>query len=73
MLSIHSIAAADAKASALYYESLARRDDYYSSQIEPDGYWIGSGAEKLGLRGNLREGELARLLEGFHRGRPNLS
>jgi len=66
MLSIHSIAAADAKASALYYESLARRDDYYSSQIEPDGYWIGSGAEKLGLRGNLREGELARLLEGFH-------
>lgn len=48
-----------------YYEELAA-EDYYENGGEPPGRLIGSGAEALGLNGELQEGQLKALLEGFH-------
>jgi len=48
-----------------YYEDLAR-DDYYEKGGEPAGRYAGAGAEALGLKGELAQGELGKMLEGFN-------
>ncbi len=51
-----------------YYLGLAATDDYYlSSDKEPPGYWLGEGAIKLGLSGQLKPDEFRRLLRGWSR------
>lgn len=65
MLSIHSIAAADAQGLASYYGDLAR-EDYYATGGEPPGQWFGRGAELFGLAGDVRKGELLSAMHGFH-------
>lgn len=37
----------------------------YSQGGEPPGYWLGRGAEHLGLSGTVRDGELLRLMQGY--------
>jgi Ti-type conjugative transfer relaxase TraA len=68
MLSINSISASSAGAIADYYENLSGKgkDDYYENGKEAAGYWIGGGAEKLGLDGDVKEGELLKMLQGFN-------
>lgn len=68
MLSVRSIGAKDAKALAKYYESQSNIDDYYEEGEEPPGEWMGSGAVKLGLSGEIKEGELLNGMQGFHPG-----
>ncbi|MEX1200281.1 MAG: MobF family relaxase [Methylophaga sp.] len=68
MLSIRSISAKDAYALAKYYESQSAIDDYYEEGEEPPGEWMGSGAAKLGLSGELKDGELLAGMQGFHPG-----
>ena len=48
-----------------YYENLAR-DDYYEKGGEPAGKYAGAGAEHLGLKGELSDGELGQMLQGFN-------
>lgn len=50
-----------------YYDRLAR-EDYYTNEHggEPPGRWIGQHAERLGLTGNVQQGELGKALRGFH-------
>jgi conjugative relaxase-like TrwC/TraI family protein len=51
-----------------YYErSVAEGlDDYYAGRGESPGVWTGRGANALGLEGMVQEGELGRLIRGFH-------
>jgi len=51
---------------AIYYENLAREDYYKAGGGEPPGQWIGHGAAALGLQGEVRHGQLAQMLAGFH-------
>lgn len=44
-------------AMAAYYESLATQD-YYANSDDPPGRWIGKGDERMGLDGEVKEGEL---------------
>lgn len=60
MLSIGAMAGAQGD----YYVHLAR-EDYYLDGGEPPGKWLGTGAEKLGLRGTVDGDELRHLLRGF--------
>lgn len=48
-----------------YYLSLAATDDYYTSGTEPPGYWLGRGAELLGLHGQLEREHFRNLLCGL--------
>ncbi len=48
-----------------YYENLAT-EDYYENGGEPSGNWQGTGADRLGLSGNLQDGQLKMMLEGYH-------
>ena len=48
-----------------YYSDLAA-DDYYEKGGEPPGQWLGSGASRLGLQGKLTEGQLLKMMQGFH-------
>jgi Ti-type conjugative transfer relaxase TraA len=64
MLSIHKIAASSAGGVSRYYENLGR-EDYYTQGGEPPGYWLGHGAEQLGLSGTVRDGELLKLMQGY--------
>jgi conjugative relaxase-like TrwC/TraI family protein len=41
-------------------------DDYYAGRGESPGVWTGRGAKQLGLEGLVHEGELGRLIRGFH-------
>src|SRR5437763_187676 len=41
-------------------------DDYYAGRGESPGVWTGRGARELGLEGLVHEGELGRLIRGFH-------
>ncbi len=53
-----------------YYLQLAR-EDYYLNGAEPPGYWLGSGAESLGMKGVIDHDQYRRLYEGFDaNGRP---
>lgn len=65
MLSVHSIKASGAGGAASYYEGLAR-EDYYQAGGEPPGRYLGEYARELGLEGQVRDGELSRILEGRH-------
>lgn len=49
---------------ASYYENLAK-EDYYTNGGEPPGRWIGEGASRLELSGNVQKGELDAALKGF--------
>lgn len=47
----------------VYYLTLAR-EDYYLAGGEPPGYWIGRGAQGLGLRGTVEREHLRAALDG---------
>jgi conjugative relaxase-like TrwC/TraI family protein len=49
-----------------YYEDAVAlgREDYYSSEGEWPGRWLGGGAEDLGLDGEVRDGQTVRLMSG---------
>src|SRR3954464_12993910 len=51
-----------------YYERsvAAGLDDYYAGRGESPGVWTGRGARELELEGLVHEGELGRLIRGFH-------
>lgn len=65
MLSIGSMSGGQGK----YYAELAR-EDYYLEGGEPPGFWLGSGAEKLGLKGNVRKQDFLELFKGMKGGKP---
>lgn len=63
MLSIGKLAAGPG-AGRYYVDQVARgREDYYGGEGEAPGTWAGSGAALLGLRGEVTEGGIGRLLE----------
>ncbi|MGH3030818.1 MAG: MobF family relaxase, partial [Gaiellaceae bacterium] len=49
-----------------YYEQQVATglDDYYAGRGESPGMWAGSGAEELGLKGVVEDGDLGTLLRG---------
>jgi len=59
MLSIAAMAGGQSS----YYLSLAR-EDYYLEGGEPPGRWLGNGAARLGLSGQVERHELEELFEG---------
>lgn len=59
MLSISGIKNAN------YYENLAT-EDYYEGGGEPAGQWQGQGAARLGMKGELQQGQLQQMLQGWH-------
>jgi conjugative relaxase-like TrwC/TraI family protein len=48
-----------------YYINLALEDYYTRPSAEPEGFWLGSGAAKLGLHGKVDKETLHALFEGF--------
>lgn len=48
-----------------YYLSLSSTDDYYLDGSEPPGFWLGEGAEALGLSGEIESEQFRNLLRGF--------
>ncbi len=48
-----------------YYLNLASRDDYYLDAEEPPGFWLGDGANALGLEGQVDEEAFRNLFRGF--------
>ena len=53
-----------------YYLKLAQ-EDYYTRGTEPPGQWMGEGAERLGLLGEVDPKDLRALVAGFDpRGKP---
>lgn len=65
MLSNKGIKAQDGGEMASYYEGLAA-EDYYTNGGEPPGRWIGQGAERMGLDGEVKEGELRAAFHGYN-------
>jgi len=68
MLSIKPLGKAGsdaAKGASTYYEGLAR-EDYYEKGGEPPGRWMGQLADNMGLQGNVKDGQLKAMFEGFH-------
>src|SRR4051794_10474369 len=68
MLSVGKLAAGPS-AGRYYEDAVARgREDYYSAEGEGElpGRWIGSGADALELGGEVRDGQVVRLLSGEH-------
>lgn len=65
MLSSKGIKAGDASGASAYFEGLAV-EDYYTNGGEPPGRWIGQGAERLGLDGEVKEGELRAAFHGYN-------
>ena len=64
MMSIGKLAAGPG-AGRYYIDQVAQgREDYYAGEGEAAGVWMGTGAARLGLSGEVAEEELARLLEG---------
>ena len=64
MLSISKFSAAPDPA-AYYLEVIANgRDDYYLESGEAPGRWIGGGASRLGLSGEVDAAALRAVLEG---------
>ncbi len=57
-----------AGAARTYYERTVAtdREAYYAGEGEARGEWAGTGAESLGLRGEVADGELSVLLDGRH-------
>jgi Ti-type conjugative transfer relaxase TraA len=48
-----------------YYLELAK-EDYYTKGGEPPGTWQGEGAKLLGLKGQVKEKNLRKILDGFN-------
>jgi conjugative relaxase-like TrwC/TraI family protein len=48
-----------------YYLRLSTADDYYLSGMEPKGFWLGEGAESLGLSGEVKDDQFRNLLRGL--------
>jgi len=68
MLSIKPLGKAGsdaARGASTYYEGLAR-EDYYEKGGEPPGRWMGRLADDMGLQGNVKDGQLKAMFEGFH-------
>lgn len=65
MLTVHKISSSNASGLSRYYEQLGK-EDYYTRGGEPPGYWLGNGAERLGLKGNVGEGQLLSVMQGHH-------
>ncbi|MFI5029044.1 MAG: MobF family relaxase, partial [Solirubrobacterales bacterium] len=62
MLSIGKLGAGQHR---YYTEKVAEgAEDYYSGEGEAEGYWLGDGAEDLGLQGKVDPDQLAALLTG---------
>jgi conjugative relaxase-like TrwC/TraI family protein len=52
---------------AYYLDMVAEgAEDYYSGEGEAPGYWLGQGAEALGLEGKVEPDQLGAMLEGKH-------
>ncbi|MGO9791519.1 MAG: MobF family relaxase [Solirubrobacteraceae bacterium] len=51
-----------------YYERgvACGQDDYYTGAGESPGRWTGAGAERLGLAGEIADGQLSKLVRGLH-------
>ena len=50
-----------------FEEAVAERQvDYYAGRGEAPGVWLGPGAERLGLQGEVQRDDLVRVLEGRH-------
>ena len=48
-----------------YIEAVAKgREDYYAGRGEAPGQWLGTGADALGLEGEVEADELAALMQG---------
>lgn len=60
MLSIGAMKSGQAN----YYQKLAQ-EDYYLNGGEPPGKWLGKGAERLGLMGQVESEQLRNVFEGF--------
>jgi conjugative relaxase-like TrwC/TraI family protein len=62
MLSIGKLAVGQER----YYEQQVAQglDDYVTGRGESPGRWLGRGAEDLGLRGTVEDGELSMLMQG---------
>jgi conjugative relaxase-like TrwC/TraI family protein len=66
MVSIGKLAAAQER---YYLEAVARgREDYYLGSGEAPGRWLGGGAARLGLEGEVTAEALVRVLAGDHPG-----
>lgn len=63
MMSFKSIS--NSSQAALYYENLAV-EDYYELGGEPSGYWVGQLKSAMFLAGEVKNGELGKLLQGYH-------
>ncbi|MCC6235781.1 MAG: relaxase domain-containing protein [Verrucomicrobiales bacterium] len=64
MLSISKAIRGDGAAE--YYLHLAARDDYYLQADEPPGRWMGTGARRLGLVGEVAPEAFRTLFQGRH-------
>ena len=64
MLSVGKLAAGPA--AGRYYEDAVAlgREDYYAGEGERPGRWVGSGADALELEGEVKDGQVVRLLSG---------
>ena len=49
-----------------YFREHLAVGDYYSEGKEVGGQWVGLGAEKLGLKGAVREEDFLKLCDGVH-------
>lgn len=51
-----------------YYEEavVSGREDYYAGEGEAPGRWLGAGARRLNLTGQVNDGEVGPLLAGRH-------
>jgi conjugative relaxase-like TrwC/TraI family protein len=54
-----------AKGAAGYYENLAK-EDYYEQGGEPPGRWLGQLAGEMELAGQVKDGQLRAMFEGYH-------
>src|SRR5260370_36538482 len=62
-LSSHSLDAAQAEN---YFENHYSQDDYYTQNQRCVGRWIGRGAPRLRLAGEVRREDFSTLLQGGH-------
>ncbi len=49
-----------------YFEEHYSQDDYYTQNQRIVGHWVGRGAARLGLAGDVSRNDFSALLRGFH-------
>ena len=49
-----------------YYEEKYTQDDYYTEEQRVTGQWLGQGAARLGLAGDVSREDFSALLQGIH-------